>query len=259
MSGTIALNLGNTNVSGGYVDVANRTCLQRVDLGAQSDLSRVRELVARLQRSYADGFDATVTVCSVRPEDDTPGSELLTIPGIEHVQRVGYSPLCGIRIDYDDPYTLGADRYADLLYAHAHFPQQELLVIDAGTAVTTNMLDAHGVFRGGTIMPGIACMHRSLCRDTARLPHVDEGLLSDRLFGHSSRESIAAGVTHAVVGALERVVARARKRFPDVRVCTCGGGWPCIAEMVSFPFTHIPDMTLIGTALFSLASTDRTT
>ena len=63
----------------------------------------------------------------------------------------------GLRIDYDDPARIGVDRLAAAAAAHRAAPAgQAVVVVDAGTALTVDAIDAEGTFRGGVIVPGYA-------------------------------------------------------------------------------------------------------
>src|SRR6185436_9837669 len=81
--------------------------------------------------------------------------------GIEVQWLTSRHEQCGVRNAYGEPSQLGTDRWASLIAAW-RFVRGAALVVNAGTAVTIDMLDATGVFRGGVILPGLALMASAL-------------------------------------------------------------------------------------------------
>ena len=73
---------------------------------------------------------------------------------------------CGVINRYADAETLGNDRWAALIGARALCGAHAAIVLDAGTAITIDALDADGVFRGGVILPGWHSMHTALAAHT---------------------------------------------------------------------------------------------
>lgn len=90
-------------------------------------------------------------------------------PRVERVWLRSRAAWCGVRIQYVEPARFGVDRFAGLVAAHTEFPERALAVVDVGTAVTVDMLDATGVHRGGVIMPGVRLLQSSLASGAAKL------------------------------------------------------------------------------------------
>lgn len=129
-----------------------------------------------------------------------------------------------IRISYRTPSTLGSDRVAAAVGAWADFAGHPILVVDAGTAVTYDYVDAEGVYHGGNIAPGISMELRALHEFTARLPLVpfpeDMPSLCRDLWGGDTRQAIALGAVYSVVAS----IAFYRSRLPEDTVVVLGGG-----------------------------------
>lgn len=111
---------------------------------------------------------------------------------------------CGVVNGYAQPTQLGADRWAALIGARA-LQSGPVLVVMAGTATTIDLLDEHGIFRGGLILPGLSLMHQALARNTAALP-VAQGHY--RLLPTNTDDAIVTGVLEATLGAIERSARR---------------------------------------------------
>ncbi len=129
-----------------------------------------------------------------------------------------------IALDYATPDTLGPDRIAAACGAWKTFPRQNCLVVDAGTCITIDFVDATGVYRGGAILPGIAMKFRALHTFTAKLPLIDN-IDADTaiLTGRSTRESILAGVLSATRFAVEGFADRYSRDHGQMQVLLTGG------------------------------------
>lgn len=101
---------------------------------------------------------------------------------------------------YGTPATLGQDRLAAAVGAHTIYPNENVLIIDAGSAITYDFLSEDGSFLGGNIAPGIKMRFTILHRMTKKLPLVEaeENELLP-LFGRNTRDAIAAGVIRGIV------------------------------------------------------------
>ena len=116
-----------------------------------------------------------------------------------------------VRISYEDSRTLGLDRKATAVAAAGICRGEAVTVVDAGTAVTVDLVSADGEFLGGNISPGLSMRFEALHRFTARLPQIDvrDAAFRDAqipAFGHSTREAMLAG---AAGGMLDEICAAA--------------------------------------------------
>lgn len=102
-----------------------------------------------------------------------------------------------LAIDYMSPSTLGHDRIAAAVGALECVPGKNLLVVDAGTAVTLDFITADRHFKGGNIAPGMEMRFRSLSSGCAQLPRIDaEGDLP--LVGYDTPTAIRSGVVRGI-------------------------------------------------------------
>lgn len=127
-----------------------------------------------------------------------------------------------IRITYKTPETMGMDRVAAVCGAHRLYPGKDVLVIDAGTAITYEFLSRKGEYLGGNISPGIAMRFRALHEFTARLPLVKESS-SYSPAGKSTEEAIASGVLRGILAEVNEYVSTFYKNNPNGVVILTGG------------------------------------
>lgn len=133
------------------------------------------------------------------------------------------------KLDYQTPETLGIDRYLSCLGAWSESDQEEVVVLDAGTACTMDWMDSTGCYRGGVILPG---------RDLAA--HALEALFPGRVTaddplpetfpGTSTAESLRWGTTGAWIGALDYFLQRYEQQAGAFRLCLTGGDGEWLAS-----------------------------
>lgn len=123
---------------------------------------------------------------------------------------------------YRTPGTLGADRLAAAVGAAELRPQADLLIIDAGTCIKYDVVDAARNYWGGNISPGLEMRLRALHEYTARLPKVEaEGELPD--VGHDTETAIRAGVVRGIRFEVEGYLRQMAERYPSLQVFLTGG------------------------------------
>lgn len=129
----------------------------------------------------------------------------------------------GIRIKYDDPRSLGADRLVALVAVKARYGGPAL-VVDHGTATTFNALDAHGDFVGGAIAPGLAMSAQALHEFTAQLPRV-EIAPPKQVLATNTHDALLSGIFLGYVSMVEGMITRLRTAMnePRARVIATGG------------------------------------
>lgn len=130
-----------------------------------------------------------------------------------------------IKVEYATPGTLGADRLAAALGAWKRNPGKTVLVADAGTALTLDLLTADGVYRGGNISAGLAMRLRALHEFTSRLP-LTEYKDSPDIFGHDTVSALRRGAGWGVAWEIAGAFRMARKEYGCGRIALTGGNAP---------------------------------
>ncbi len=152
-----------------------------------------------------------------------------------------------IEIDYATPSTLGRDRVAAVAGAAELYPGRKCLVIDAGTAITYDILTRDRHFPGGNIAPGLWMRAKALHDMTSRLPMVDVETDSDLpTWGNSTDEAIRAGVVGGVIGEIEHF---RRLAGNEVQTILTGGDAALLYKHLSSgsaSIALIPDLVNIG-------------
>ncbi|GGD53686.1 type III pantothenate kinase [Muriicola marianensis] len=123
---------------------------------------------------------------------------------------------------YASPATLGVDRIALATAAFYNYPHTNVLVIDAGTCITYDMVNDYGEYLGGAISPGLRMRYQSLNEHTARLPLLDPSPFVE-LIGNTTEKSIHSGVIYGICKEIDGVISEYQSRFEHLTVILTGG------------------------------------
>jgi type III pantothenate kinase len=148
---------------------------------------------------------------------------------------------------YSEPARMGVDRWLAMLGAWARGPGP-LCVVDAGSALTIDLVDASGRHRGGYIIPGPMLMERALLLDTDRVrfeENVEPGLAP----GTSTAEAVRHGIALAQAGAV--ALALEREPVESSRVYYCGGGGELLMRLTERGGIPAPDLVFEGLAVMA--------
>jgi len=127
-----------------------------------------------------------------------------------------------IRNLYQTPETLGKDRLAAVVGAYSLFPGKDILVFDAGTALTIDFIDREGNYRGGNISPGLNMRFRALHENTQKISLLSQ---SDdyELIGRSTRSAIISGVQNGIIFEMNYYVHQFVNKIPTLVIILTGG------------------------------------
>lgn len=127
-----------------------------------------------------------------------------------------------IKNHYITQETLGYDRIAVAVAANFLYPQKDVLVIDAGTAITYELVTANGEYKGGAISPGISLRFKALNDHTAKLPYLEK---SEKfpVVGLSTTDCIYSGVLNGVISEVDGYIDLVKTSFPEIYVLLTGG------------------------------------
>lgn len=168
------------------------------------------------------------------------------------IQYLGCEPLVvdgtiktGVRVQYEDPSQVGADRIVDAAAALQLYGGPACIV-DFGTATTFDAVSAEGEYLGGAIAPGIGIAAEALFQRTAKLPKVDLHRPPSAI-GQNTTHSLQSGLLFGYVGLVEGMVARFRAELGHAtKVIATGGLAEIIAKETEVLSILAPWLTLDG-------------
>lgn len=246
----LVLDAGNTNLKFGVFRGDNLVGQWRLIMAHSST---AREYGAELRKLFElSGIDLKeiegVAIASVVP--------LLNEPLAQMVQDCfGLAPLfvdhnsdTGLKILYDSPSELGADRIADVVAGVTRYGAP-CIVVDFGTATTFNAVNAAHEFLGGVIAPGIMISAEALFSRTAKLPRV-EIERPEKVIARSTFGAIQSGLYYGYVGLVDHVLETMIAEIDSKpRVIATGGMARPIAEASRLIEKVDPTLTLDGLRL----------
>ena len=184
-----------------------------------------------------------VILSSVKPYDE----QLKRMLGEEFEQFLELDHLTDLPIEnlYQTPETLGKDRLAAAIGANELFPDQNLLVIDAGTAITYDLVSEKNQFIGGNISPGLEMRFKALNHFTGKLPLVT---YSDDFepVGRNTTDAIRAGVQNGILYEMAQNMDFFNRNYQNLHIIMTGGDSIFFDKKLNYSiFVHF-NLTLIG-------------
>ncbi|MEZ5072124.1 MAG: type III pantothenate kinase [Bacteroidales bacterium] len=147
---------------------------------------------------------------------------------------------------YKTPETLGGDRLAAVVGAHTLYPDQPCLVIDAGTAITFDLVTARGEYLGGNISPGMEVRFKALHKFTSRLPQLERPDETPGLLGTKTREAIQWGTVRGIVYEMDGCIDEIARLHSPLQVLITGGDANYFAGLVKNSIFVNQNLNLIG-------------
>jgi pantothenate kinase type III len=241
----LAVDIGSTNVHCGLVDTRRCVCLRRSDFPLGRISVRLPAFIDKIENNVP------AVIAGGRSGMAQRAGNILKKTRRFPVIRLRLQARLPVQFRYEKPSALGADRIADALYAGAQYPGQNIIIIDSGTAITVDAITSRAEFLGGAIMAGAVTQLRGLRAAAASLPSVALPAGNIPFPGRSTVQCMQAGAAHGTAGALNHLVEKYRGLLGGkCTVLATGGAWHLTGTLVDFNFIEIPDMTLVGTALF---------
>jgi type III pantothenate kinase len=168
----------------------------------------------------------------------------LLFSNIPFIHVLSHTSKLPFRIEYDTPETLGPDRIAAVAGAYALYPGREVLVIDAGTAITYDLLLGR-IYKGGNISPGVMMRFMALNQFTGKLPLVTPSWEYTSP-GSGTADAINAGVICGVLYEINEYIRTFEEKYPAIRVILTGGDAPMIREKTIYRADYQPDIVMDG-------------
>lgn len=195
-----------------------------------------------LEALLAERKPARSALCTVGKKADTL---LRRLENHAPVLPLSWQTPLPFRIVYDTPETLGVDRIAAVAGAWHLHPGMASLVIDAGTCITYDYIDANGQYHGGIISPGIEMRLRAMHHFTAALPSL--ALTTEApLLGKSTRTAMLSGAINGTLGEIESIIGRYEEKFGALQVLACGGNSDYFESSIKRHIFAVPYLVLIG-------------
>jgi type III pantothenate kinase len=180
---------------------------------------------------------------TVKPDDDAINQFLSA--NSDFFIKLDHHTKLPIENLYETPETLGKDRVAAAVGANELFPDRNLLVIDAGSAITYDLVSEKNQFLGGNISPGLEMRFKALNQFTGKLPLVN---YSDEYqdIGRNTTEAIRAGVQNGILYEIAQTIDLFNRNYQNLQIIMTGGDSKFFDKKLNYSiFVHF-NLTLIG-------------
>ena len=141
----------------------------------------------------------------------------------------------GIENSYSQPERMGVDRWLAMIAAYRLVDDEGVIVVDAGSAITIDIVSEQGLHLGGYIVPGLTMAKRALFANTEQVNRYDEALLvgdapnNDTMkLGNNTLQCVEYGVLNQMLALVKQVVGQ----FPDFKLIITGGDGELLADSI---------------------------
>ncbi|MFZ5595682.1 MAG: type III pantothenate kinase [Bacillota bacterium] len=243
----LVFDIGNTNIVLGVYEGKNLIEHWRIS----TDTRRTADEYAVVLKSLFDEAGLSfkkikaIVISSVVPP-------LMMTIDIMSKKYFGYSPLVvgpgiktGIRIKYENPREVGADRIVNAIAGYELYGGP-LIIVDFGTATTFCVITANGEYLGGAIAPGIGISTEALFARAAKLPRV-ELIKPASVIGKNTVSSMQSGILYGFTGQVDAIVTRMKKEIQGNPGVVATGGLAELIAQESMTIDRVdPLLTLTG-------------
>ncbi len=146
---------------------------------------------------------------------------------------------------YQTPETLGVDRIAGVAGAMHFFPDKACLIIDIGTCITFDFIDAQNNYHGGSISPGLKMRLDAMHQFTHKLPALQFKEVTDWI-GNTTDTSMLSGAFYGITGEIIQWIERYKQKFGDLQVILCGGDAALFGKQLKNDIFAAPNLVLYG-------------
>ena len=146
---------------------------------------------------------------------------------------------------YDTPQTLGVDRIALICSSIKQFSNKNVLIIDAGTCITYDFINANNEYLGGAISPGLRVRYKSLNNLTAKLPLINTRM-PKQIVGDSTEASIHSGIVYGILNEIDGIIETYKLKYSDLTVILTGGDANFLSEQLKSSIFANPNFLLEG-------------
>jgi len=238
-----AIDIGNTNITIGLFEGSILKGVKRLD--TQPKISE-----QEYKKAFQEIFNKfNVTDCIIASVVDEITEKINrvcdSVVGCKSFV-LNTSAKLGITLDVENPEKMGADRIANAAIVHSLY-QTPIIVIDAGTATTFDIISKDGRFYGGIIMPGVELQMKALYQNTSKLPKI-KIQESPQVIGIDTETCMLSGVVRGSACAIEGLLSQCEKEIgEDVTVIGTGGHIELLRQYISRKIDYVnKDLTLQG-------------
>jgi type III pantothenate kinase len=228
----LIIDIGNTRAK--IAVIKENNILKKIT----SDVQNISKNIKKLQKAY---LLKNCIISSVSKFDASIFEDAFDFEKIIELNQYTKIPFIN---KYNTPSTLGVDRIALASAAVTKYPNKNVLVIDAGTCITYDFINANKEYLGGAISPGITIRYKALHKFTTNLPQLK--LSNFKLIGIDTESSIHSGVLNGFIQEIEGIISQYKAKYQNLTVVLTGGDTNFLAEKLKSTIFANPNFLLEG-------------
>ncbi|MFL2643708.1 MAG: type III pantothenate kinase [Flavobacteriales bacterium] len=207
----LIIDIGNTNTK---IAVFEHDNIIEIDIiNAENTIKAINKFLCKYK---------AINKAIISNVSETNNSTLINKISIDNVYYLSDKLKLPFNNMYKSKETLGSDRKALVSAAIKHYPNNNVLIIDAGTCITTDFIDASGNYHGGSISPGINMRYGVLSEKTSNLPKL-ERKYPLHITGSSTEDSIHSGIINGIVYEIREYISEYQKQYNGINIILTGG------------------------------------
>ena len=207
----LIIDIGNTNTKIAVFEYDN---IIEIDIiNAENTIKAINKFLCKYK---------AINKAIISNVSETNNSTLINKISIDNVYCLSDKLKLPFNNMYKSKETLGSDRKALVSAAIKHYPNNNVLIIDAGTCITTDFIDASGNYHGGSISPGINMRYGVLSEKTSNLPKL-ERKYPLHITGSSTEDSIHSGIINGIVYEIREYISEYKKQYKSINIILTGG------------------------------------
>ncbi len=226
----IAIDVGNTSIKA-YIESSNSHFHYKSE--------HIDTLLEFISPFTVDTF--SIIVSNVRNDYEIEN----ILKKARHSLYLNHTTPLPIKNLYQSPESLGVDRIASAVGAFSLFKNCPCLIIDAGTAITIDILNGNGEYLGGAISPGIETRFKALHHFTGKLPQLEKSNFVSYP-GKTTVESIQTGVVLGVINEIEKYINDFLEKYPEGKTIITGGDSLYLVKFIKKTIFAEPDLVVKG-------------
>ncbi len=246
----LAIDIGNSNLVAGIFNQQHLIYQWRMESNTSHDIEEYQAQFAAILTSHKTHCTqiTSAIISSVVPSLEKTLSQMCQKIFSITPTAVRSNLDTGMKLNYQSLATLGPDRITNGVAALARYGGggRPIIVVDAGTAITLDVITSDGAFIGGAILPGLNASMKALTSETASLPSVPIEV-PVQVIGRNTVECIQSGVCLGTVCMVDGLLARMDEELGGgCTMVATGGNSPLIVKNSRMLTIHDPDLTLMG-------------
>jgi len=248
----IAIDIGNTNITIALFLKGQEESIKSIPGKSESELAvclkSIWQKIPVIESSKEKKQDGVIVVSSVKADWTRLIERIVKETLSENILLIGKDIPLPMDLSISKSSKIGTDRIVSAAVAYA-VVKEPVVIADFGTAVTIDLVDDRGVFRGGVIFPGFEISAQTLKENTAQLPKI-KVTRPKTPYGKTTRQAINCGLYYSAISTLQEIIRRYAEEIGTwPKTLITGSAAKIIKDDCDFIDSYVPNLVIKGIVL----------